>query len=218
MEFYHLLNRGVDKREIFLDDEDYKRFILGLDLFNDTRPVDNIHRILNGAYVRLRKSNTTALVDIHGWCLMKNHYHLLVSGRSEGGITKFIRKLNIGYSKYFNERYRRSGTLFQGRTKKIRIEKDAHFLHILNYIHFNPLDYKSGAKEWREGKITSVPEALKHIGSYKWSSYSDYCGKPNFKGITTTGTFNAIFNGYQKSASKYLTDLEVQKLKPYLLE
>ena len=155
MELYHVLNRGVEKRQIFLDDQDRKRFVSGLDLFNDRQPVDNLRLVINGTLIRPTRSKENHLVDIHAWCLMGNHYHLLVSERIEGGITRFLMKLNVGYAKYFNERYKRSGTLFQGRTKKVHITKDLHFLHILNYIHLNPLDFSKGSQNWREGKLAA---------------------------------------------------------------
>ena len=78
---------------------------------------------------------------------MGNHYHLLLSERREGGISDFMRKVNVGYAKFFNEKYKRTGTLFQGRTKKVLVDSDAHFLHILHYIHLNPLDLLNGAKQ-----------------------------------------------------------------------
>jgi len=105
----------------------------------------------------------------------------------------FLRKLNVGYAKYFNEKHKRSGYLFQGRTKKVLIEHDAQFNYILPYIHLNPLDYLKGAEGWRirsKGKgIKSVKAALHYLENYRWSSYLDYCGKKNFPSILTTDFF-----------------------------
>jgi putative transposase len=213
MDLYHLLNRGVDKRTIFLDDQDRKRFVLGLEIFNDIQSVDNIHR-----NVGLTKSNKEELVEIHGWCLMRNHYHLLVSEKAENGITQFIRKLNIGYSKYFNEKYKRSGALFQGRTKKVRIETDPHFLHILNYIHLNPLDYHRDFRNWREGKISNATHATAYLDKYQWSSYHDYCQDVKFLNITFTLFFKEVFQNYPKQLKDYLTTLEIEEMKAYILE
>ena len=171
MELFHMLNRGVDKRDIFLDDRDRARFVHDLFEFNDPAPAHPLKvgkldlRSPNFRRKARREHGQNRIVDIHGWCLMGNHYHLLISERTEGGITKFIRKLNIGYSKYFNERYERSGALFQGRTKRINIVHDAHFLYILHYIHLNPLDYLQGARGWREGKVASARGALARLGA-----------------------------------------------------
>jgi len=227
MELYHVLNRGVDKRTIFLNERDYVRFVHDLYEFNDRRPANNVQHFFqhkdiaspyfgNGDY--RQRQPRDRLVDLHGWCLMKNHYHLLLSERVSGGLTLFIRKLNIGFAKYFNEKYSRTGTLFQGRTKKILIERDAHFLHILHYIHLNPLDYLSGAKQWRTRDISNSKKALAHLEHYRWSSYADYCGRPNFPSILTTGLFGEIFDGYRKTLMDYLVDIELELLKPNLLE
>ncbi len=220
MELFHLLNRGVDKRTIFTDQQDYARFVHDLFEFNDTAPATplnpsrfDLRSPTFGRELRAAVSPRPRerLVDIHGWCLMRNHYHLLLSERVEGGITKFIRKLNIGYAKYFNERYRRSGTLFQGRTKKIYIEEHGHFLYILHYLHLNPLDYKTETKQWREGKITGEKNALSYLDKYRWSSYLDYSGKKNFPSILTTSLFGDLFRNYKKELSDYVHDMDIEK-------
>ncbi len=149
---------------------------------------------------------------------MGNHYHLLVSEREEGGITKFLMKLNVGYAKYFNERYKRVGTLFQGRTKKININSDAYFLHILHYIHLNPLDFLKGAESWRSLEIKNTKDALRHLAKYRWSSYLDYCGKKNFPSIITKELFGDVFRNYERTITSYLKDIELAPIKPYLLE
>lgn len=152
------------------------------------------------------------LVDIHGWALMKDHYHLLLSERIENGISLFLRKLNVGYANYVNERYERRGTLFRGRTKKILIEHNAHFLYILHYIHLNPLDYLQGAEKWRlrsKSGIHNTNEALEYLTSYRWSSYLDYSGQKNFPSILTTSLFKDAFDDYHESLREYLRDSEL---------
>ncbi len=215
MELWHVLNRGVDGRHIFMDDRDYLRFIHDLYEFNDITPADsNVgYRFKSRDIVSpsIQNKRRKRLVQIHGWCLMKNHYHLLLSGLIENGISLFLRKLNVGYAKSFNEKYDRVGTLFQGRTKKILIERDAHFNYILHYIHLNPLDYSPGAELWRERAhdgIMSAKRALEYLGQYRWSSYSDYTGKKNFPSILTTSFFRGALGDYEKSLSAYLSDAE----------
>lgn len=222
-EIYHALNRGVDKRIIFLDDRDRARFVHDLWEFNDVRFVDNVrHRLptpsgRNTDFVSPYIAKER-IVDVHGWCIMKNHYHLILSGRVDGGITQFIRRLNIGYAKYFNERYKRSGTLFQGRTKKILIETDAHFLHILHYVHLNPLDYLKPAKQWRQGSIRNAVYCMKYLNKYRWSSYLDYSGTKNFPSVLTTDLFADVFKNYGRTLSSYLRDTDLDDLKTYVLE
>lgn len=223
MELYHILNRGVDKRNIFLDSQDYVRFVHNLYEFNDTAPaLEFTRRNIYNQNVGPRRSHIRErLVEIHGWVLMKNHYHLLLSELTEGGLTRFLMKLNVGYAKYFNERYTRTGTLFQGRTKKILIEHDAHFLYILHYVHLNPLDYLKGATAWRERDksfIKNTKEALEYLNEYRWSSYLDYCGKKNFPSILTKDIFESVSDTYRKTIESYLKDTEVSPLSSFPLE
>lgn len=212
MELYHVLNRGVDKRIIFEDSQDYARFVHNMYEFNSTRPAKNTYRSSMCDFVSHTLSHEERekerVVDIHGWCLMGNHYHMLLSERVENGITIFLRKLNIGYAKYFNERNDRTGALFQGRTKRIHVETDAHFLHILNYVHFNPLDFHEGSHEWRSGKISSSNVAINFLMQYKWSSYQDYVGIHNFPSIISKTLFTEMFsNKYKDSVEHYLQDI-----------
>lgn len=213
MEIYHALNRGVDGRNIFLDDHDRVRFVHNLFEFNDAQSALTIRNVdfVSPHLKRDRHMERELIVAIHGWTLMDNHYHLLLSELIDGGLTLFLRKLNIGYVKYFNEKYERIGTLFQGRTKKVFIERHAHFLYILHYLHLNPLDYLKGAEKWRErsrGSIGSMREALAYLDSYRWSSYLDYSGRKNFSSILTTDLFQEKPGDYLKELRIYLRDIE----------
>lgn len=185
-ELFHLMNRGVDKRTIALDDRDRHRFIADLYAMNDARAVGNVNYHFARSMDIGRPYDTDRererLVTVHGWCLMKNHYHLLVSEEAESGLSRFLKKLNMGYAKYFNERYERSGALFQGKTKKVPIEREAHFNWILHYIHFNPLDYLRGAGDWRTQCLIRK-KASEYLETYRWSSYRDYLGSEEYAAI-----------------------------------
>ena len=138
---------------------------------------------------------------------MRDHYHLLLSEKVEGGMSLFLRKLNIGYAKYFNEKYERNGYVFAGRTKKVLIERDQQFNYILHYIHLNPLDYLKGLENWRirtKGNIGSAKTALEYLKKYRWSSYLDYIGEQNFPSLLTTSLFGEASGGYEKTIEKYL--------------
>ena len=213
MELWHVLNRGVDGRDLFMDDRDRARFVHDLYEFNDAPPISNSRYRFGNTGLRnpYFDKERELLVDIHGWVLMNNHYHLLLSERIENGMSLFLRKLNVGYANYFNERYQRKGTLFQGRTKKILVERESHFLYILHYIHLNPLDYFSGAEQWRirsKSRIVHADKALDYLDSYRWSSYPDYVGKRNFPSILTTSLFKEAFGNYHDSLIVYLRDTE----------
>lgn len=100
---------------------------------------------------------------------MPNHYHLLLRPKFDDSLTKFMKKLNIGYAKYFNEKYKRSGALFEGRYKSVLVVDKSHFIHLPYYIHLNPLDLKF--PEWRNREIKNYKEAMKFLENYRWSSF-----------------------------------------------
>lgn len=172
-----MLNRGTDKRVIVADDRDRVRFLHDMFVFNDK------NHALHPKQPERRDGECTRepLVLIHAFCLMNNHYHLLLSEVIENGISLFMQKLNMGYTKYFNERHGRNGTLWQGKYKKIQIERDSHFMYIPYYIHLNPLDYST--PEWRQGKVKDVRKALRKLREYRWSSHLDYLGVKNFPSL-----------------------------------
>jgi len=226
-QIYHVLSRGVDKRKIFLDDKDRFRFVHDLFEFNDEAPVSN------SSYHFYRNSIVTArryiddkerkprklLVDIHAFCLMPNHYHLLLSPRAEKNVSRFMKKLNMGYSRYFNEKNERVGTLFEGRFKSVLVENQAHFIHLPYYIHLNPLDLMM--PEWRERKIGNYKKAINFLESYRWSSHLDYMGQKNFSSVTQREFLLDVFGGnrgYKKSITNWLKELNVKKIKDSILE
>lgn len=186
---YHIMSRGVDKRVIFQENRDYLRFIHGLFEFNDARSKNNIGfhfqhqpKTIDIASRYIDSSQRNLLVNLHAFCLMPNHYHLLASPIKENGIVTFMKKLNIGYAKYFNIKYDRKGTLFESRYKSVVVEDEPHFVHIPYYIHCNPLDLM--APEWRERKLVDPSETMKFLENYPWSSHRDYLGKENFPFVT----------------------------------
>lgn len=182
MEFWHVMNRGVDKRSIAQSDKDRLRFVRDLQIFNDTERVENSNYVTKSATERIG-TEREPLVIIHAWCLMGNHYHLLLSDVEENGVSMFLRKLNGGYSRYFNKKHNRAGALFQGKTKRVLIENDRQFLYILPYIHLNPLDFMKDGGSWRSQCLTNPKAALKWVTDYRWSSYRNYAGEAEFAEI-----------------------------------
>lgn len=222
---YHVLNKGVDGRKIFLGDKDYLRFIHDLFEFNDTKPVNNITYFFRNkskdiARPYINRQPRELLVEILAFCLMPTHYHLLLRPRFDNGISKFMKKLNMGYAKYFNEKYERKGTLFQGRFKSILVTNDAHFIHLPYYIHLNPLDLI--APEWREGKLSDYGKTTRFLESYRWSSHLDYLGNNNFPSVTQRDFLADFFGGnakYRSSFEKWLKSLDSMDLdKDVILE
>lgn len=206
---YHIYNRGVEKRKTFLDNRDYLRFIHDLFELNDEIPVQNVLYYFNSKSMEVQpryiwgqeRHKRKLLVEILLFTLMPNHYHLLVKQKAENGIVRFMQKLGTGYAMYFNQRYKRVGSLFQGRFKAVLVNEEAHFLHLPFYIHTNPLELKYGGStsiNWRG--------AMKFLENYRWSSFPDYIGKKNFPSVTSRKFLLDFFTG-EKNYKKETEDL-----------
>lgn len=214
--FYHIYNRGVEKRQIFMDKSDYFRFIHDLYEFNDKNMVLNVLRRINEgnpiSFIKVVKPREM-LVEILCYCLMPNHYHLFLRQRLDGGISKFLQKLGIGYTNYFNLKYERNGVLFQGKFKAVPVETDVQFTHISRYIHLNPIEIVES--NWKEEGIKDWRKVEKFLESYRWSSYLDYIGKKNFPSLIKRDfLFNYFDNEkeYQKFVKEWaLKDTETIK-------
>jgi putative transposase len=223
MEIYHVLNRGVDKRKIFLDEEDYLRFIHDLYEFNNEEPVTTagyyFNKYLDVGRPNIEKKRRKRIVDLLAFCLMPNHYHLLLIPKKPEYLTLFMKKLNGGYAKYFNEKYQRTGTLFERRFKRILIEKEEHFTHIPYYIHCNPLDLEY--PEWRNREIKNPQEAIKFLEKYRWSSHLDYLGIKNFPSVTQREFLLNVFGGekgYKEAIENWLKSFDLAEIKQWTLE
>lgn len=222
---YHVLSRGVDKRKIFLDDKDYYRFVHDLFEFNDEDPTFNVGYFFRNKSIDVRRQYIgnrkprKLLVEILAFCLMPNHYHLLIRPLSDDAVSRFMKKLNTGYAKYFNGKYKRKGALFESRYKLVPIVDEAHFIHIPYYIHLNPLDLV--APEWRSREMNNYPEAVKFLENYRWSSHLDYAGVKNFPSVTSREFLLEIFGGhegYTRKVKKWIKDLEIGQIKNLTLE
>ena len=210
---YHILNRGTDKRVIFQEEADYYRFIFLLYACNFGSPALNLWRkdtikagkaILAGENPpsKFIQSKCEQLIDILAVCLIPNHFHLILEQRVEKGISLFMQKIGIAYSKYFNLKNQRSGRLFQGPFKAILIDNENYLLRVSRYVHLNPLDLIQS--DWRIEEMKNQEEAMRFLTSYPWSSLPDYLGVRNSKLITTKGLYNVMFDNFsEKGESDY---------------
>lgn len=165
-EYYHLYNRGVEKRDIFLTQEDRNRFKRLLYVANGTEPF--VFRDIERKELK-EIDRGEQLVAIAAWVLMPNHFHILVKEVVEGGTAAFMKKLCTGYSSYFNKRHSRVGPLLQGRYKSQHVESDVHLKYLFAYIHLNPI--KLIDPSWKERGIKDLAEAGRFISTYEYSSY-----------------------------------------------
>ncbi len=133
---YHVYNRGVAKRNIFLDDQDYRAFLRRLELM--LLPKEETESVQR-AKDRIRITNYHKRVHLQAFCLMANHFHLMLWHADESAITQFMHTLSTSYSMYFNRKYKRVGPLFQGRFKAVWVDDDDYHIHLSRYIHCNPL-------------------------------------------------------------------------------
>ncbi len=141
--YYHVYNRGVEKRDIFIDDQDHKVFLSYLKHYLSPPDIEFSHplqEMIGFNLVRVRPLPTFAeQVSLLSYCLMTNHFHLLLHQVIQTGVTEFVRALCTSYSMYFNKKYHRVGHLFQGVFKAACVDTDAYLLHLTRYIHRNPV-------------------------------------------------------------------------------
>ena len=197
-EYYHLYNRGIDKRVIFKSKKDYERFIMLLYIANtqtESFRLDNLinqqHKTFNEILVLDRGE---LIISIGAWSLMTNHFHLIVRQEIDGGITKFMRKLGVGYSMFFNIKYERAGALFGGLFKSKLIGVDDNYMRqLFGYIHINPLEIKF--PDWQKQIKKPFSEMKKFLRLYKYSSYPDYIEEDRVeKNILNAKNFPKYFN------------------------
>jgi putative transposase len=205
---YHIVNRGVEKRDIYLKPQDYSRFVLGLEFCNTKEQIDIWNLINKGGSdpptlsvfqklqnQREKNKKSGPIVELMVFALMPNHYHLIVREIAEKGTSLFMQKMG-GYSTYFNKQYDRVGPLFQSRYKSIRIKDDKQFMNTFVYVHANPVELIE--PKWKDIEVKNKKKSLDHIGSYKWSSYRDYIGEKIFPTVTQRDFFLEFFGGENK--------------------
>lgn len=179
-EFYHVYNRGTEKRNIFSSRADYDRFLALLYLCNQTAVV---HLQLQGRTLKelSGKREGEPLVAIAAYCLMPNHFHLLVHELQEGGLSKFMQKVMTGYTMYFNKKNDRNGSLFQGKFKATHVADDRYLRYLVSYVHLNPV--KLVEPKWKETGITNRTAAEEYLAQYGPSSYRDYLNETRIEKV-----------------------------------
>lgn len=217
-EYYHLYNRGIDKRIIFKSKKDYERFIMLLHVSNSNEQSFRLDNLIN----QQRKTfdeilildKGEPLVSIGAWCLMTNHFHILIRQEVDGGITKFMKKLGTGYSMFFNIKYQRRGALFGGLFKSKLIGTDDNYMRqLFAYIHLNPLDIQFSG--WEDKINKSSVDMKKFIELYQYSSYSDYINNEDRveKNIIKPENFPDYFQSsksFKEFVENYLVDINIK--------
>lgn len=175
--FYHIYNRGVEKRLIFLDKQDYVVFLHFLKKYLTPKPnsaeVDPLQRQKPRLIPYESLSDEVSLI---AYCLMPNHFHILLQQKNVDSMTKFLLRTCTSYSMYFNKKYERVGPLFQGIYKAANIDNENYLLHLSRYIHLNPRDLLT------EDQPLTKDQPLQN---YEWSSYPEYIDKRKTEWVKT---------------------------------
>ncbi len=172
-EYYHLYNRGVDKRKVFMDASEYIRFLAYVYMLNSDERIDpsNFFRTHTPEEV-FTLPMKHPLVALGAFCLMPNHFHLYATPLVENGISKFMQRLEIAYTKFFNKKYNRTGSLFEGTFKSEHISNERYAKYLFSYIHLNPAKLKD--KHWKKKGPQDWKDLKKYVEEYPYSSYKEY--------------------------------------------
>jgi putative transposase len=214
-EYYHIYNRGVDKRNVFMNEKDFMRFLTCMDEFNVMEPIGSLFKLkrktstVSGRHRTSQTSQVSSqrfkLVEFISYCLNPNHFHFILKQLIKSGISEFMKRLGDGYTKYFNYKYIRSGSLFQGRFKAVHVDSDEYFLWLSAYVNGN----------------AQIHDVIKEAKKYPWCSYPDYLGLRNGnlcdKDIIL-GQFKNL-NEYEKFVEESIPAMKERKDLPrYLME
>jgi len=212
-EYYHIFNRGVDKRIIFQSQKDYERFLISMELLNDRR--NNLMvkwrdfkkfnpraKLLD--FPEFNSSKRERLVDLMAYCLNPNHKHLIMKQLVENGVQLYMHKLSTSYTNYFNVKYKRSGSLFQGPFKSVHINSNRQLLYLSAYVNSNHFIH-----------------GYKAENDWEYSSLWDYLGRRSDSMCNLEPILNQFktINEYEKFIrDNALYMKEKKKMREYLLE
>lgn len=212
-EYYHIFNRGTDKRLIFTELNELRRFFQSMDEFNSLEPIGSIYensfrKDQFGSRASKKTSKKKKLVNFICYCLNPNHFHFILEQLVDRGIEKFMHRLGTGYTKYFNQKHERSGVLFQGPFKAVHIDVNEYLLHLSIYVNLNNKIHKIQQLGSSASKLLSK------------SSWDEYIGKEDGfceKGIILN-QFKSVLE-YKKFAENSLKDIKARKdIEEFLLE
>lgn len=211
--FYHIYNRGVEKRSIFLDEQDYRVFLSYLKIYllpkedsasdlknTDDQQFKNKDKIISEIYMLNNFFNKIYLIS---YVLMPNHFHLELKQTGKKDIEIFMRSLITKYTMYFNKKYHRVGPLFQGRYKAVVIQSKEYLLHLSRYIHTNPYE---------------ITKKFQPLETYQWSSYPAYVNNYSINWLNKNFildyfvvTQKILFMTYKKFVESYIEQSEEEK-------
>lgn len=207
--YYHVYNRGVEKREIFLDEQDCSVFLHYIRMY--LAPIEELKNSIQPGtrILRFIPLNLSNEINLMSFALMPNHIHLQLKQISKDGVTKFMRRLSTSYAMYFNKKYKRVGPLFQGIFKAVNIESDEYLLHLSRYIHLNSIKLMELKTKINFLDFSSYPY---YLGSKKASwvksgeilNFFNNARRPNVKDILS---YQSFVEDYRSNSPETLQDL-----------
>jgi len=212
-EIYHVCNRAVEGRNIFIRDKDNAYFLENLLIGNTESNLDH-HWRRNPE--NLEKIKKNPLVEISCLCLMPNHFHIIMRQLVDNGIAKLMQRSCNSFAKYTNAKYERKGSLFMGPYKAMHISSENYATHLFTYIHANPLDLI--LPKWRDGELSKSDwgRAKKFLKNYRYSSLPIFlCDKgadPLIKKLISTD----LADTYYQDPKDYLSTIYDWSLEDYI--
>ena len=200
-ELYHIFNRGIDKRNTFLDNKDISRFFQSMLEFNTIEPIGSIFENSFQRRLGSEASKSDKLVSFVCYCINPNHYHFLLRQLTDDGIKKFMHRIGTGFTKYFNNKYDRSGNLFQGPFKSIHVDSNEYLLYISAYINFNDRVHQLGSEA---SKLS-----ISSWGEYMGNKNNGFCERDlilsQFKNLSE-------YKKFAEDSLKYILERKVEIL------
>jgi putative transposase len=171
-EWYHCYSRSIDRSIVFTNTSDYERFLQALYLSNSNKSIDRsvFYKHTHADFFEVPR--TSPLVAIGAYCLMPNHFHILLQEKADGGISKFMQKLGTSFTMYFNAKNQHVGNVFIKPFRSKHIEDDRYLRRVTQYIHLNPAEIFE--PEWKKGVVQNENALEENLTNFKYSSLFDY--------------------------------------------
>jgi putative transposase len=192
-EYYHVYNRAMHKSALFQTHTDWARFLFGVLYFQSPTLFPQAGRLVKTftehegfivSELDFKNVLTGKTIELVSFCIMPNHFHLILRELVEGGIAQYMQRVELAYTKYFNTKFSRSGHVFQGPYKTVHIQDNEQLTYLSTYIHRNPRELKT----WKGREA-----------DYPWSSYQDYVKENRWGGLLAPEIILDQFEGSKRS-------------------